>query len=917
MTTQQQNQGPEQLETPSKRDKRMSRRLLVIIAVLLLAIAIIIIWILSYFNVIQSFWVAILTIIITVFGAVFAFFQSMHVFLPTEKHESTATSLSAEIDTHMAMKDALLTSAKLAHRGIVGLPPPTDPRTIQQREKVVKEVYTKLIQSDITAIALTGIGGVGKSTIAALIYRYVEEQRQTHISPFLAKTLWLTIDPAVTFVDLAGNLFEALDKSLPDLGNLAPQNQAVALFNALNSISKTRLIILDQFENLLNWDTGQALTDRPGVGEWLDIMNSQPCICRILLTSRPRPVGTREYPPTYLQEYAVRGLERNEGIALLQSQGIKGTGIELQSAVSYCDGHAFALTLLATLMRNHHLDLSTLFKNSTLWSGDIATNLIDQIYTQKLNEAQRELLLAFSVYREPVPVEATLAIITEPSRTQTPLALKALVTQHLVEAVGEGRYQLHAIVSVYAQGRFNGSSDEANQGPLQTGHAKAAQYYLQRAEITSLPLGKRRIVADVHDLIEAIWQYCQARNWQEAYHLMEQEKILEDLNDWRDYATLQELCELLLPIDRWHATRLQEARIYSILGESYRILGKIEDAQKYLHWALTKYKELGVRSEQGLTLLELGRIYSDVGKIKQAGECFEAALSTFKEVGDILGEGRALRNLGWVYYLLGYLEDARLYYEKALSIFNSVQIFQGNSNLLNNLGRVYAALGKRAQALSYYEQALNLNREKGDPVGEGVTLYNLGKLYKDLQQYEQALLYLEEALSIRRRLGYLRGEGSTLRAIGQVYLAQKETHAWNFFEESLRISVEVGNSRGEASCLKYLGVAASLLGRNLDAVGYFKRALDIQRKTENPLGESSTLYYLGKFYFEQRQYDTALSCFLLDKKFLDSIEHPYREEAQSWIEQIQNALGDERFISLFATVETQTQQILNEALGES
>jgi len=576
---------------------------------------------------------------------------------------------------HTAIPNASPSSAKPAHRGIIGLPPLTDPRTIQQREQIVREVYSKLTQPDITAIALTGIGGVGKSTLAALIYRYVEKQRQIQADLFLAETLWLTIDPAVTFADLAGNLFEALGKPLPDLGNLAPQNQAVALFNALNSIGKPRLLILDQFENLLNWETGHALTDRPGVGEWLDIINSQQCVCRILLTSRPHPVGTREYPPTYLQEYAVRGLERNEGIALLQSQGIKGTGIELQSAVSYCDGHAFALILLATLMRNHHLDLPTLFKNSTLWSGDIATNLLDQIYTQKLNEAQRELLLAFSVYREPVPIEATLAIITEMSRTQTPLALKALVTQHLVEAVGEGRYQLHAIVSVYAQGRFNGSSDETNHGPLQTAHAKAAQYYLRRAETTSLPRGKRRIVSDVHDLIEAIWQYCQARNWQEAYHLMEQEKILEDLNDWRDYATLQELCELLLPLEKWHAKPLQEARIYSILGESYRILGKIEDAQKYLQWALTKYKELGVRSEEGLTLLELGRIYSDIGKIKQAGECFEAALATFKEVGDILGEGRALRNLGWVYYLLGYLEDARLYYEKALSIFNKVVLY--------------------------------------------------------------------------------------------------------------------------------------------------------------------------------------------------------------------------------------------------
>jgi hypothetical protein len=49
--------------------------------------------------------------------------------------------------------------------------------------------------------------------------------------------------------------------------------------------------VLDQFENLLD-SNGYALPNRPGIGEWLDALNSQPCTCRILLTSRPDPQGT-------------------------------------------------------------------------------------------------------------------------------------------------------------------------------------------------------------------------------------------------------------------------------------------------------------------------------------------------------------------------------------------------------------------------------------------------------------------------------------------------------------------------------------------------------------------------------------------------------------------------------------------------
>ena len=229
------------------------------------------------------------------------------------------------------------------------------------------------------------------------------------------------------------------------------------------------------------------MSERPGVGEWLDTINSRQCQSRILLTSRRWLQGTRAYPAACMQEYHVGSMTTPEGIELLRKQGITGTDDELSKAVKRCEGHPFALILLASLLRNN-LSLSAMFKEpvhptyAQLWSGDIAHNLLDLIFTKQLHETQRSLLLAFSIYREAVPLAAAQVLMAETPdmpnvpKVQTQDALNVLLAQHLLNALGEGRYRLHAIVANYAQDHFNERDEQANQNALRAAHAKAAHY---------------------------------------------------------------------------------------------------------------------------------------------------------------------------------------------------------------------------------------------------------------------------------------------------------------------------------------------------------------------------------------------------------------------------------------------------------
>jgi tetratricopeptide (TPR) repeat protein len=731
---QQQVQQPGTSREQKQRRKGFSRRqrlIATIVVALIVALVIATAQVLSGAKIIPDIWATISNAIVGTFGMIFAFFALIPLlFAPEDQQPASATAtLAPSSSPAVASPQPIIiqlqqpispqplpppilqppVEVKPVSGNITGSFPPTDPKTIQQRHELVEKVYAELTKPDINCVVLTGIGGIGKSTAAALVYKYAEKQRKDGKDPFVAEALWITVEETTaTFAYLAETISAVLGKPLADFGKLPPQNQAAALFNVLNTIDHSCLIVINQFENLLDSQTGQA--NEPGLGEWLDILNSRLCRCRVLLTSRPMPLGTQDYPPTHMQEYPVAGLATNEGMDLLRKQGVQttqATDAELRTAVVRCAGHALSLELLASILRrNQSLNLNSLFNNpiyAQLWTGDIARKLLDYIYEQQLDDVQRQLLRAFSVYREPVPVEAVQDLLEATAlQTQVLDALNVLLSQHLLQDSGKECYQLHAIVAAYARRRFDERDEQANKQALRAAHTKAAKYYLQQASVSCPPREKRRKVNDVKPLIEAAWQYCQAGQQQEAYDLVRKEGIYADLKRWGGNATLLELYQLLLPSDEWRPERPQVARIYR----------------------------------------DLGFIYGDLGQKKRAQESYEESLRLYREMGDRGGEGSVLNNLGWVYDGLGKNKEALQYYKDALGIHREVGDRREEGRALNNLGGVYDALGKKQEALSYFEQALAIRQEVGDRGGDGMTLWDMGALYFEQGHYNVALASL-------------------------------------------------------------------------------------------------------------------------------------------------------------------------------
>lgn len=769
---------------------------------------------------------------------------------------------------------------KASYRGILGVPPPTDARTIQQREAAVSDIYTRLLQPTTSAVVLTGIGGVGKSTLAALVYHYAETQRQAGQGPFTEPAIWLNIDPAVTMADLAGNLCEIFGKPLPDFSNLSLPHQALALFNILNTPDTSRLLVLDQFENLLDWQTGHALIDRPGVGEWLDALNSQPCRSRILMTTRPWPLGTREYPPTCMQKYLVVGLATEEGVDLLRKLGVVADDQALRNLVERCGGHAFALTLLASLLGNRNLTLSAFLNDSSykyVWTGNVARNLLDNIYTSHLNDIQRKLLLAFSIYREPVPLTAARTLCDfagNVSMAQIQQALDGLLAQHLLQAMGDGRYQLHAIVEDYARDNFVAQNEQANRKARYAARARAAQYYVRLAASSYPPVGKRERVSDYSPLVEATWQFCKARQWRKAYNLIERESLFSDLKALGGLAIILELYQLLLPLQKWQATPLEGARVYNHLGSICRSLGRRELAAQYLEQACSLGREAGETREFAWSLNHLGRLYASMGEKARAGTYYDEVLALAKASGDRVLEGVVLNNLGWIYRSWGKKDLERKSYEEALNIYRQIGDRKGEAATLNNLGLVAEDLSESEQAQQYYREALRIYQEVGARRGCSWTLNNLGRCYLEVGDNQRARTYLEEALNIRREIDR-KGEGRTLNNLGAVYTGDGEyQRAWECYQDALKITSEVADSEGRGKIF----------------------------------------HNLGTLYLAQKNYTEALAFLLRARAILDRAQTPGREKIQASLDKLHHEVGDEEFLALLSQVEPRAEALVEQAL---
>ena len=399
-----------------------------------------------------------------------------------------------------------------------------------QRTKEIDTLKTTIVNSDITAISIVGLPGIGKTTLTSQLIR----QLHTEKTPFTCAA-WQSLESAT---GKAPPCDRTIDSLLFTLSN----GEITAAVNAENDCGKKTenllkilrekpcLLIFDRADTLLK--AGEAKAAGYFAGDcaeyaWLfkQLLETEHQ-SKIIFTSRE---SLAELPPTVTREIQLNGLERDSAISLLQSFNLTANAEELaEMGDRYC-GHPKALQLVAALIRDDTEFQGNvgMFLHNRDWLliRDIE-RLIDEMIA-RLGDGEQTYLSRISVYQTS-EYPLSFAGIS----AQMPEVSKYELKENIIQALKRRQllyydrhlksYQLHPLVREKGEHLLS-----QNPEHLRTAHSQAYNYYIS---IPLKPKSEWQDIEDIQPLIRAHYHAHQAGNLDAANAIISE--VCEYLRQW-------------------------------------------------------------------------------------------------------------------------------------------------------------------------------------------------------------------------------------------------------------------------------------------------------------------------------------------------------------------------------------------------
>ena len=662
------------------------------------------------------------------------------------------------------------------------------PKGFAGRVQERRQIRAALRDKDKTVVYVRGIGGIGKSSVAAKILERpgVELDGMSVISCDRENlTFGEVLQKLASFIQ--GRVGSAKNVEAAQILLDSGRDISERVFDMAELISNRRyLFVFDNFETLMEsvdvaagsvppcCHGGATLRWRVKDEELREFFNAllrarwrSTC----LFTCRYGWEELSKLPAGSFLEIELPALTRGQALMLmnnlprLQNEKLP----DKLAAYKKVGGHPKTIELLEGFLADH--TLAEVLSNEEI--GEQLTQEWEQYFLrtllEQLSEDERKRLAGLCVFSAAFGLDAVKAFDGNLALMNRLRSL-SLAQQEVPTPEGKSRYSIHPVVR---EGVFSKLSKEDKDWL----HLQAAEYYEARIKRQDA----RNEVEGMQLALEWRSHLFAAGFYEKAVKIVGQ--VWEILDRWGHRDLAKDLLRQSIVTLKSANKAVAQGNLATLLADE----GRLDEALQTYEVVYQIFEALNTKQQMAAVLNQQGNIYRLQENYEQAIAKYEASLKINRGIENEKGQAISLHQLSMIYHIQGGQaagEATQQLYEKALQTSEEgIEIAQklGNDQstaaMLHQQGLTLIYLSRRDEAYQRFVESLQIKERINDQSGKADTLGEIGRLLRDIGQLGKAVDAFNRALEIRQRLGYPQKIGISLEHLGIVHELQEEYDA--------------------------------------------------------------------------------------------------------------------------------------------